>query len=541
MAKLARRDFLKKVSGAGVLGAMALAVGESKRMSKDAASALEAVDEHYLSGAEMALGAQEEYRKGLGVKYRNEPKFEVKSWYKRFNSTGIMGNMRDWYYTNRDKANVSQEFYNRMAAEEQLQQITIAGNRQMRGERAAEKYGQPGWTLLDEALRGATRIISSPLTYPATPGMGVPEDIRWGTEINQPARGLQSWRPLTRPTYLSANDGVKYHVDDKKEMSHIIKKVTMLFGGDLVGITHLDRRWVWTHWYDYVYTHQGYPLYFTDEPGCPTDGSGMAYTEPTILDNGTQIVPEGMEYEVMVAVQEHVDFYRSTPQPFYSADNVRAYSRGATLISMMATFIRNLGYNAIPFQNDTASKIPSCIEAGIGEMTQYFCSSPEFGTLQRLFGVITDLPMEPDRPIDFGMREFCADCRKCSAACPGNALSNDPELTDGSERNDVKGPCDVVSSPGKVIWHSNRLRCDQGSSAIGSGCAICKRVCPWNQRSTEWHDRAKWMAVNMGGVGRSALISLYDAFGYGKEYPATEWWNSPPKGISGLSSQKRRN
>jgi reductive dehalogenase len=208
---------------------------------------------------------------------------------------------------------------------------------------------------------------------------------------------------------------------------------------------------------------------------------------------------------------------------------------------MVATFIRNLGYNAIPFMNDTAAKHPSCLAAGLGETARNRqLASPEFGPGERLMGLLTDIPMEEDRPIDFGFKEMCQDCAICAKSCPGNAIPLERDPTDGYTRNDVNGPCDIEQLPGAVVWHNNRLRCAKGSAQVG-GCSTCKAACPWSSPTSQWHDRAKWLAINAGSIGRPLLVWMYDAFGYGKKLSPQAWLDSPVRPITGLGGWTERN
>ena len=93
-----------------------------------------------------------------------------------------------------------------------------------------------------------------------------------------------------------------------------------------------------------------------------------------------------------------------------------------------------------------------------------------------------------------------------------------------------------INTTGKTTYYGNRLYCDHGTALVGGGCAICKRACPWNHKASSMHDQGKWAAINLGGVGRSMLLDLYDAFGYGQEIPATNWWNGPVQPITGYTT-----
>lgn len=534
------------VGGVGAVGALALAAGEPMRVVKSSQSSLAALDSNYLQAtAQPYLDAADEYRAGLGVKKLpvGQPKYTVdRTKCTRFDSTGLVQtSVGDWYYTNKKIANVDPSFYTRMEAIEAQTGTNWGDDVTLSASVAAThlQNNDSGWTLLDQAMTGAVGIICSGAVYPATPGMGIPNAVKWECNVNQPARGYQSWYPLATPTYQSLKVP-KYQVTDPTEMTNILRKVGTNFGADILRVGELDRLWVWNHWYDFDYTHQAYPIYFSDEPDAPLDENGNQYTTPTILSDGTQIIPATMNRVIAVAMGEKAEYYATCPEPFYSGSNTRIYSKAEVYNAMMATFIRGLGYNAIPLLNDTGCKIPSMIDAGIGEQTRIDArlATPEHGTIVRLYEMITDLPLTVDNPIDFQMSEFCQDCKKCAQACPGKALSMETNMTDGSSPNDVGAPLDMVNTTGKTTWYGNRLLCHHGASLVGSGCAICKRVCPWNHMSSDLHDRGKWMAINLGGTGRSALLDMYDAFGYGKEVPASNWWNSPARPVSGWTTIK---
>lgn len=37
--------------------------------------------------------------------------------------------------------------------------------------------------------------------------------------------------------------------------------------------------------------------------------------------------------------------------------------------------------------------------------------------------VTTDMPMDHDQPIDFGLQSFCEFCNKCARECPSGAIT----------------------------------------------------------------------------------------------------------------------
>jgi hypothetical protein len=88
------------------------------------------------------------------------------------------------------------------------------------------------------------------------------------------------------------------------------------------------------------------------------------------------------------------------------------YSRMAVTSGSLAEFLRALGYIGIPSGNDTALSVPYAIAAGLGEYSRMgLLITPEYGPRVRLAKVFTDAPLVPDRPIRFGVYEFCQKCK----------------------------------------------------------------------------------------------------------------------------------
>ncbi len=103
-----------------------------------------------------------------------------------------------------------------------------------------------------------------------------------------------------------------------------------------------------------------------------------------------------------------LDLLSRAPTSLGDAATGLGYSHSAFTVASLAEFIRGLGYQAIPSVNDTALSVPFAVEAGIGELSRLNkLVTPEFGPAVRLCKVFTDLPMACDKPVDFGLVEFC--------------------------------------------------------------------------------------------------------------------------------------
>jgi reductive dehalogenase len=143
-------------------------------------------------------------------------------------------------------------------------------------------------------------------------------------------------------------------------------------------------------------------------------------------------------------------------------------------VASLAEFIRGLGYQAIPSVNDTAQSVPFAMEAGLGELSRLNkLVTLEFGAAVRLCKVFTDLPMECDQPVDFGLAAFCRMCKKCAEACPSRALSFDDDPS-----YKVRGPW---NNPGHKAWFEDSYRCLQYWQKVGNGCGICIASCPYTK------------------------------------------------------------
>jgi len=66
-----------------------------------------------------------------------------------------------------------------------------------------------------------------------------------------------------------------------------------------------------------------------------------------------------------------------------------------------------LGYTAIPAGHDAASSILLAIDGGLGQLGRSgLLVTPEYGARVRIAKVRTDMPLIPDKPIDFALTEI---------------------------------------------------------------------------------------------------------------------------------------
>ena len=123
--------------------------------------------------------------------------------------------------------------------------------------------------------------------------------------------------------------------------------------------------------------------------------------------------------------------------------------------------------------------------------------------------VTTDFPLAIDKPIDFGLQDFCTKCKKCARECPGGAIS------DGEK----------VMHNGYEKWPLEVKKCTsmRVGNQFGSGCGTCIKVCPWNKPNTPFHQMINWTMRNVPFT-RNFAVTDDDLMGYGKANSGRKWW-----------------
>jgi reductive dehalogenase len=321
----------------------------------------------------------------------------------------------------------------------------------------------------------------------------------------EPGAGLLSWTRVAVRT--PAELGVERHTASLEEMAGTVKAAARLYGAGLVGIAPMNE--------SYVNLRQGKKdIVFED------------VEVPSVTD-AKFVIPRKMKWVVAIAIPMDLDLLSRAPTSLGDAATGLGYSHSAFTVASLAEFIRGLGYQAIPSVNDTAASVPFAMEAGLGELSRLNkLVTPEFGPAVRLCKVFTDLPMACDKPVDFGLVEFCKKCKKCAEACPSGALSFDDEPS-----FKTAGPW---NNPGHKAWFENSYLCFQHWQQVDNGCGICLASCPYTKAAQAWiHDVVKATA-SVAPAADGLFRIMDDAFGYGRQHEPERWWTlDPPPGPRG--------
>jgi reductive dehalogenase len=196
-----------------------------------------------------------------------------------------------------------------------------------------------------------------------------------------------------------------------------------------------------------------------------------------------------------------------------SSMSFMAYSASGFIACILADYIRRLGYPARAHHAMNYQVIvpPILLWAGLGEVSRMSecVLHPFLGPRFKASVVTTDLPMVWDKPIDFGLQDFCTKCRKCARHCPSGALSDGGKIVaNGYER-----------------WPTDMRKCTsmRVGNQKGASCGTCIAVCPWNKPYTPIHRAAGWM-IRRSSLARSLAVWLDDAMGYGRPDYSQKWW-----------------
>jgi len=328
-----------------------------------------------------------------------------------------------------------------------------------------------GYRKIDYALRNASWSL----------------EWRYGMGNARSNFGLYEWEgvPERIKPYVETGGQV---AETPEEMTRMIKKVARFYGASLVGICRVHPNWIYSHEFN-VLTQETYPIE----------------------------VPEGCNQAVVMAIEMDYEAIRSSPTGVSAGATGLGYSKMAFVANLVATFIRGLGYRAIPAGNDTGLSIPLAMAAGLGEGSRMgLLITEKFGPRVRLCKVFTDLPLQVDSYRPFGVTEFCKTCKKCAIHCPSQAIPHG-EMTN-------EGP-NVCNQSGVLKWYVDGERCYSFWAKNRMDCANCIRVCPYNKASGIIHDAVR-LLIRQTTLFNPFFNRMDSLLGYDRPIPAKDFWSS---------------
>jgi len=315
---------------------------------------------------------------------------------------------------------------------------------------------------------------------------------------------IKNSNPRLQPVNFKPPQGVRVDTGDPQRLSRNLKKVARYFGADLVGICKLDKRWV------YSSTYEGEGTYHAG-------GSDTKAGISTPLE-----VPSEFQYAIVMCFEEEYNMLKFFPSYIDNAAASMGYSRMAFSNLFLSSYIRNLGFQAVDCTtNDVAINAPIAIQAGLGELGRNgLLITPEFGPRVRISKVLTDMPLDTDTPIEFGVTDFCNVCKKCAVMCPSQSIH-------AGER--TAQPRTPSNSGGVLKWPVNPETCRMYWARMSKSCTICIASCPYSKPYTYFHRFVRWCTDHMRWAN-PLYVKLDDVLGYGKpQNPENFWEEWQPK------------
>ena len=276
-------------------------------------------------------------------------------------------------------------------------------------------------------------------------------------------------------------------LNDPARNARAIKSLSYFLGADLTGICEIPR-YAW-------YSHK---------------------------EDGTEIKPYHRYAIVMLIDQGYDTMEGASGDDWISgAQSMRGYLRGAEIAGVMGDLLRAKGIPARAQTNADSDvlQIPLVLWAGLGELSRIgeLVLNPFVGPRFKSVVLTTDLPLEVDKPIDFGLQTFCGNCLKCARECPCSAIPFG----------------DKVMYNGYEIWKPDVERCTRYrvTNPKGAACGRCMKTCPINKvvdADGGLLTRAgSWMGVNARWL-KPVMVPfatwLDDFVGNGMRNPKKKWW-----------------
>jgi epoxyqueuosine reductase len=345
------------------------------------------------------------------------------------------------------------------------------------------KAGKPGYSLKDVALQTATTtgLGQTPLSFLGPTNTLTPDK-----------RGVPKWTGAP------------------EEAAQIVTAALRHLGAATVGFVELDPNT--TQKLIYAVDPDGKELVFSD------------VEQPSETDK-QRIIPNKARWAIVYTIQMSGETLSRAPTILGAQTTTLTYSRFQFIQPRLQSFLQSLGYMALGEASINALGIAPALAvmAGLGEESRLNrLITPEYGPMVREYKMVTDLPLAPTKPIDFGVMEFCKHCKICAEACPSKALSMADEPT-----WQVQGGW---NNPGHKAFFENSPKCYSYWSEIGTNCGICFASCPFANSDKALVHQLTQATIATVPAADGLLKSLHDLTygptdGTGKPLKDPEtWW-----------------
>ncbi len=355
-----------------------------------------------------------------------------------------------------------------------------------------EKQGKPGYTTKDMALQAAVGTAAAPFKFRGPEASATPKDR-----------------------------GVPRYEGSPEDNARIVTAALRHLGAARVGFVELDE-------------NTTMKLIYNQQPAPSKKTIVFEDVEEGSEEKDRLIIPKKARNVIVYTVQMSGETMKRGPTVLGSLTTGLSYTRMWNILAQAHEFIRSLGwqsYGTTEF-NGLGIYPAFAVMAGLGELSRLNrLITPEYGPMVRETILLTDLPLAPTKPIDFGVMRFCQDCLTCADMCPSKSLSFEREPS-----WEVRGPW---NNPGHRAYFENSVTCRNYWNQVGTNCGICFATCPYAQEDKAtihhiWQATASVTPALNGIIKRGSQAAYPAEFG-GKPIKDPEtWWlntNMPEYGI----------
>jgi reductive dehalogenase len=299
---------------------------------------------------------------------------------------------------------------------------------------------KPGYTLPDVALNKANNWGANSFTGPQS--SPTPEDLE-----------VPRWEGTP------------------EENSRLVRAFLRLHGADQVGFVELDTDTTEKLIY-------AYDTGLGEAQGPRIDILDVDQPEDN-LKEGYRVLPKKARWAIVYTMRMADELMKRPISSIGGRSHTYMYNLRSLLQAQLQNFLRTLGYLGLgeaSLMNALGIAAGFGILAGLGESSRMgHVITPEHGLQQRVFKLITDLPLAPGKPVDFGAFNFCRTCKKCADFCPAKAITptTEPSWDTGGKNYfhpGIKGYFWAVERCLKFIY-------------TNLACAKCYGVCPYSKKS----------------------------------------------------------
>jgi reductive dehalogenase len=426
----------------------------------------------------------------------------------------------DWEGTARFDVNKVQQinWRNYVGEEEEKRLMKLAKERT----REWLLENKPGYTLRDRALSAGSQSGTVPVTF-----FGTYASLPKMSEVKPPGKGSKGRRVMAPGSMKPPNFeemGVPRYEGSPEENARLVRAAARLYGASQVGFVELNE-----NHRKLIYARDG------------LDGKLIEFenVDEAYETEKKRVIPEKARWVIIFSVLMSEETLKvrdgDLSTSVSSATHGHAYGRGRNIMDGLQTFLHVLGYQGLSSDWYNGLGIGPALGAvaGLGEIGRTNqLISPEYGLHQRLFRLVTDLPLAVTKPIDAGIRDFCRVCKSCAEKCPSGSLSMETEPT--------WTPAGPWNNPGHKTWFENGPTCMSLWRESTVGCSTCYAVCPYGKKDISLvHGIVKaTIARNplLRDVVNSLMVRMDELFGYQEPRDGNAWWglNLPPLGLSDI-------